>query len=60
MIQKFFIDGEAFTAKIWKDGDMFLAECPEMVTSAEGKSIKTARMNLKEATRMFLKKTEQK
>jgi len=60
MKQKFFIDGEAFTAKIWKDGDMFLAECPELVITAQGNTIKNARLKLKETTRMFLEKTNQK
>lgn len=60
MIQKFFIDGEAFNARIWKDGNIFMAECPELVTTAQGRTIKNARMNLKEVTRMFLEKIEQK
>jgi len=60
MIQKFFIDGEAFTARIWKDGDLFLAECPELVTSAQGKTIKNARLNLKKVTTMYLEKSGEK
>ena len=60
MIQKFFIDREAFTARIWKEGDLFMAECPELITTAQGKTIKNARMNLKEVTRMFLEETGQK
>ena len=60
MMQKFFIDGEVFNARIWKDGSIFMAECPELVTTAHGKTIKNARMNLKEVTRMFLEKSEKK
>ena len=60
MIQKFFIDGEAFNARIWKEGDIFMAECPELVTTAQGRTIKNARKNLKEVTRMFLEDTGKK
>ncbi len=60
MIQKFFIDGEAFNARVWKEGNVFMAECPELVTTAQGKTIKNARMNLKEVTRMFLEEMGQK
>ena len=59
MIQKFFIDGEAFTAKIWKEEGVFKAECPELVTTSQGKTIKNARMNLEEVTRMHLDKVEE-
>ena len=60
MKQKFFIDGEVFTAKIWKEDDVWKAECPELVTTAQGKSIKMARIHLRETSRMFLEKTGQK
>ena len=54
--QKFIIDGETFNAKIWNDHDVFFAECPELNIKAEGSSLKMARINLTEATRMFLQK----
>ncbi len=54
--QKFFIDGEVFNAKIHKDHDIFIAKCPELQTTATGKSIKMARINLEEASKMFLEK----
>ena len=60
MKQNFIINGEVFTAKIWKEEGIFMAECPELVTAAQGKTVKTARENLKEVTRMFLEKAEQK
>jgi len=60
MKQNFIIDGEVFTAKIWEEEDMFIAECPELATTAQGKTIKSARLNLKEVTRMFLEKSSQK
>ena len=54
MKQNFFINGEVFSARIWKDGDFFIAECPELATTGQGKTIKSARLNLKEVTRLFL------
>ncbi|MCX6664583.1 MAG: hypothetical protein NT038_00760 [Euryarchaeota archaeon] len=54
--QKFIIDGEVFNASIWNDHDIFIAECPELNLHAQGKSIKIARVNLIETTRMFLQK----
>ncbi len=58
--QKFIIDGEMFTANIWNDHGTFFAECPETKIKAEGSSIKMARVNLQEATRMFLEKEKKK
>ena len=60
MKQNFIINGEVFTAKIWKDEGVFMAECPELVTTAQGGTVKTARENLKQVTRMFLEKSSQK
>ena len=60
MKQNFIIDGEVFTAKILEEEDMFIAEFPELATTAQGKTIKSARLNLKEVTRMFLEKSSQK
>jgi len=57
MIQNFIIEGEVYTAKIWKDHDIYLAKCPELNTVSEGKTIKTARLNLKEISRLFLEDT---
>jgi len=58
MKQHFIIDGDVFTAKIWKDKGTFMAECPELNTTAMGKTIKSARFNLKETSRMILDKTQ--
>ena len=60
MKQNFIINGEVFTAKIWKDEGVFFAECPELVTTAQGRTVKAARTNLKETSRMFLEKTDNK
>jgi len=58
--QKFFINGEVFNAKIWKDHDTFIAECPELEVTAQGRSIKMARINLQETSRMILKEEKKK
>ncbi len=58
--QKFIIDGEIFSAKIWNDRNVFFAECPELNIKVEGSSIKMARVNLTEATRMFLESKKEK
>jgi predicted RNase H-like HicB family nuclease len=56
MIQNFIIEGDVFKARIWKDEGIFFAECQELNTTAQGRSVKMARENLKEVSRMFLDK----
>jgi hypothetical protein len=60
MRQNFLINGDAFSARIWKDGDMFIAECLELETMGKGKTIKSARLDLQEASRLFLEEKRQK
>ena len=42
------------TAVIHRDDDMYVAECPEVGTASQGKSIEEAAKNLKEATELYL------
>ena len=42
------------SAIIHKEDDMYIAECPEVGTVSQGKSIKEALENLKEATELYL------
>ena len=42
------------SAIIHKEDDMYIAECPEVGTISQGKSIKEALENLKEATELYL------
>ena len=42
------------TAMIQKDEDMYIATCPEIGTSSQGKTIEEAIENLKEATELYL------
>ena len=44
-----------FTAIIYKEDDMYIAECPEIGTVDQGKTIEQAITGLKEATRLYLK-----
>ncbi len=45
---------KTFTAIIHKEEDMFVAECPEVGTISQGKTIDEALKNLKEATQLYL------
>ncbi len=42
------------TAIIHKEDDWLVAECPEVGTASQGKSIEEASANLKEATEAYL------
>ncbi len=43
-----------YTAVIFKEEDLFVAECPEVGTVSQGGSIEEAVENLKEATELYL------
>ena len=43
-----------FTAIIHKEEDMYVAECPEVGTISQGRTIEEALSNLKEATELYL------
>lgn len=43
-----------FTAIIRKEGDLYVAECPEVGTVSQGYTIEEAIANLKEATELYL------
>ena len=45
---------QSFTAVVHKEEDMYVAECPEIGTASQGKSIDEAFSNLKEATELYL------
>lgn len=42
------------TAVIRKEEDMYVAECPEVGTTSQGKTIEEATKNIKEATVLYL------
>ncbi|MGD0163817.1 MAG: type II toxin-antitoxin system HicB family antitoxin [Candidatus Sulfotelmatobacter sp.] len=43
-----------FTAVLRKEGDLYVADCPEVGTVSQGKSVEEAVANLKEATELYL------
>ncbi len=43
-----------FTAIVHKEDDFYVAECPEVGTASQGKSIEEAVKNLQEATELYL------
>jgi predicted RNase H-like HicB family nuclease len=43
-----------FTAVIHKEGDLYVADCPEVGTVSQGYTIEEAIANLKEATELYL------
>ena len=45
---------QSFTAIIYKEEDMYIAECPEVGTVDQGETIENAIANLKEATKLYL------
>jgi len=45
---------QTFTAVLYKEEEMYVAECPEVGTVSQGKTIEEAVNNLKEATELYL------
>jgi len=45
---------KVLTAVVHKEEDMYVAECPEVGTVSQGKTIEDAVSNLKEATEVYL------
>ena len=43
-----------FTAVLHKEGELYVAECPEVGTVSQGASIEDAVANLREATELYL------
>ena len=45
---------QQFTSIIQRDGDWYVAWCPELDIASQGQSIEEARQNLREALELFL------
>jgi predicted RNase H-like HicB family nuclease len=45
---------QTFTAVLHKEEEMYVAECPEVGTVSQGKTIEEAVSNLKDATELYL------
>lgn len=52
--------GMVLTAIIRKEDEWFVAECPEIGTASQGKSVEEALANLKEATEVYLEEFPRK
>jgi len=48
-----------FTAVVHREGDLFVAECPEVGTVSQGATLEEAVANLREATELFLEEFPQ-
>lgn len=44
----------SFTVVIYREDDMYIAECPEVDTVDQGETIEQAISGLKEATKLYL------
>lgn len=44
-----------FYALITRDGDFYVARCPELDVTSQGEDIESARVNLREAIALYLK-----
>jgi predicted RNase H-like HicB family nuclease len=44
----------SFTVVVYREDDMYIAECPEIGTVDQGKTIEQAVFGLKEATKLYL------
>jgi predicted RNase H-like HicB family nuclease len=47
----------SFTVIVYKEDDMYVAECPEVGTVDQGETIEAAIEGVKEATRLYLEAT---
>ena len=47
---------QSFTAIVYKEDDMYIAECPEVGTVDQGETIEQAITGLREATHLYLEK----
>ena len=53
------MEKKIFTAVLHKEGDIYVAECPEVGTISQGYTIEEAIANLKEATELYLEEFPQ-
>ena len=44
----------SFTAIVEREGDLYVALCPELDVASQGKTVEEATANLKEAVELFL------
>lgn len=44
----------SFTARVWQEGDWFIAQCAEVDVASQGKTENDALTNLREALELYL------
>lgn len=49
---------ERYTAIVEKEGNQYVALCPELDVASQGKTIEEAKANLKEAVELFLESAD--
>ncbi len=49
-----------YTAIVEKEGNMYVAICPELDVASQGKTVEEATSNLKEAVELFLEYADKK
>jgi predicted RNase H-like HicB family nuclease len=49
----------SYTAILEKEGDMYVALCPELDVASQGRTVEEATANLKEAVELFLECADQ-
>jgi predicted RNase H-like HicB family nuclease len=49
-----FMKTRSFTVIVYKDEDIYIAECPEVGTVDQGETLEQAIAGLREATRLYL------
>jgi predicted RNase H-like HicB family nuclease len=47
-----------FTAAIHREGDLYVALCPELDVASQGRTVEEARANLREAVELFLESAD--
>lgn len=47
-----------FSAVLHQEGDLYVAECPEVGTVSQGHTVEEAIINLKEATELYLEEVK--
>ena len=43
-----------FSAVVYKEGELYIAECPQVGTVSQGSTVEEALANLREATELYL------
>jgi len=49
---------QTLTAIVYREGDLYVAECPEIGTASQGATFEEALRNLQEATELYLEEFE--